>query len=383
MAEESSTKNFSYISIGRLIALFLQALFYLLFAKLLEPGLYGELNVALALAGTFATISRFGLGYSLQVSQSKKEYEVSDQIKTLFLVTTSAASLILIPIDVFAAILCFGSSLFLMYQQDLMGLRKYKNFMVSSILKSVLFFVIPILLYFALEIPGIVLGMAIASIIPSLSFFKDFKAKSFSGLKNRYKVLFQNSLIGISGLSVMVDKLLISYLYGFSTVGVYQFNLQVLTALQVLPGVLFLYLISEESTGATHGKINKLVILAAVGIAITVIVISPFLVDMFFPKYVEGVFGLQLMVLTIIPQSLGASFGAKLIARESTKIGYISLLNIGILLFLISVLGDSYGLVGLSLAVLISTSIAVILSYVLYRKLNTKNESNSFNADLL
>lgn len=382
MEPNNSTKNFSYIGIGRLIAIFLQALFYLLFAKLLDPDLYGELNVALALAGTFATISRFGLNYSLQVSQSKKEYEVSHQIKSLFLVTTSVASLILIPIDVFVAILCFGSSLFLMSQQDLMGLRKYKNFMAYSILKGVLFFVIPILLYFALEIPGIVLGMAIASIIPSVSFFKDFKAKSFSGLKNRSKVLFQNFLIDIYGLSVMVDKLLISYLYGFYIVGVYQFNLQVLTALQVLPGVLLSYLISEESTGATHGKITKLIVLATVGIAITVIVISPFIVDMFFPKYIEGVFGLQLMVLTIIPQSVGAAFGAKLIARESTKVGYVSLINIGSLLFLIAVFGGSYGFVGLSLAVLISTSIAVILSYVLYRKSNTKNEPNGFNTDL-
>jgi len=382
MDKNSSATNFSYIGIGRIVTIVLQALFYLLFAKLLDPALYGELNVALALAGTFATLSRFGLNYSLQVSQSKKEHEISQQIKTLFLVTTSVASLILIPIDVFIAILCFGSSLFLMSQQDLLGLRKYKNFMSYSILKSVLFFVIPILLYFALEIPGIVLGMAIASIIPSISFFKDFKIKSFSGIRNKSKVLFQNYLIDLSGLSVMIDKLLISYMYGLYSVGVYQFNLQILAALQVIPGVLFSYLISEVSTGETHGKITKLVVLATVGISITVIVISPFFVEMFFPKYIEGVFGLQLMVLTIIPQSIGASLGAKLVARESTKVGYVSLIIIGVLLLLIATLGGVYGFVGLSLAVLISTSIGVILYYVLSKKLKTKNEPNSFSSDL-
>jgi len=373
MAKENATKNFSYLGIGRVVALFLQALFYLLFASILEPELYGRLNVILALAGTFATLSRFGLGFTIQVFQSKKDSTSSNQIKTLFLVSTTAASLILLPIDIFAALLCFGMSLFIMYQQDLLGLKKYKKFMISSLVRSSLFFVIPILLYYAFEIPGIVLGMAIASIIPSIFFFKDLKIKPFFDLKNRYKVLFQNFLVDTSGLSVMIDKLLISYLYGFFIVGVYQFNLQVLMALQVLPGVLFSYLISEEATGATHKKISQLVFLASIGIVVAVIVVSPIFVEEFFPKYSEGILALQIIVLTIIPQAIGAKFSAKLIARESTKIGYVSLINIATLLVIIAIFGEIYGLVGLSIAVLISTSIGVIITYFLYRNLKKPN----------
>jgi len=215
MAQNSSAKNFSYVGIGRSISLFLQATFFLLFASLLDPEIYGQLNVILALAGTFATISRFGTGITLQVYQSKNESELADQVKTLFLVTTSAASLILLPIDAFAAVLCFCSSFVWMFLQNLLGLKKYKKFMIISILKSGLFFVIPILLYFVIEIPGIVLGIGIASLISSIPFIKDFKIKSFTSLKYRYKFLFQNFLVESSSLSILIDKLLISYLFGF------------------------------------------------------------------------------------------------------------------------------------------------------------------------
>lgn len=368
MKQNRASINFSYIGIGRFVSIFIQALFYLLFAKLLEPDIYGELNVILALAGTFATISRLGLAYTLQVYQSKKESELSDRVKTLFLLSTGAASVILLSIDVFAALLCFGMSLFIMYQQDLLGLLEYKKFMIISILRGGLFFIIPILLYFVLEIPGVVLGMAIASIIPGIPFFKNFKFKSFTNLKSRYRPIIQNFMVESSGLTVMLDKLLISSLFGFFIVGVYQFNLQIMLALQVLPGVLGSYLISEESRGEHHKKISYLVILCSVVVAILVIIFSSVLVNAFFPKYLEGVFSLQIMVLSIIPQTFASILIAKLLSKESTKVGFISLIHVGSLLALITVLGQFYGMEGLALAVLFSTIIYTVSLYWLYRK---------------
>jgi len=368
MKQNRASINFSYIGIGRFVSIFIQALFYLLFAKLLEPDIYGELNVILALAGTFAIISRLGLAYTLQVYQSKKESELSDRVKTLFLLSTGAASVILLSIDVFAALLCFGMSLFIMYQQDLLGLLEYKKFMIISILRGGLFFIIPILLYFVLEIPGVVLGMAIASIIPSIPFFKNFKFKSFTNLKSRYRPIIQNFMVESSGLTVMLDKLLISSLFGFFIVGVYQFNLQIMLALQVLPGVLGSYLISEESRGEHHKKISYLVILCSVVVAILVIIFSSVLVNAFFPKYLEGVFSLQIMVLSIIPQTFASILIAKLLSKESTKVGFVSLIHVGSLLALITVLGQFYGMEGLALAVLFSTIIYTVFLYWIYRK---------------
>lgn len=369
----TAAKNFSFIGIGKTVGLLVQGLFYLLFAALLEPESYGHLSVIIALAGTFATVSRFGLGYTLQVNQSKKKSELTDQVKTLFIILTGTAALILLTIDIFAAALCIGISFYLMNQQNLLGLHQYKKFMTNSLLRSGMFFVIPILLFYVFEIPGLVLGMAIASFVPSIPFFKDLKIKSFFDLKNCYRVLIQNFLVESSGLVTTLDKLLISYLFGLFTVGVYQFNLQILMVLQALPGVLFSYLISEEASGATHKKISFLVILVSFIMTGMTIVLSPIFVNEFFPKYSDGIFSLQIIVLAIIPQSIGSVFSAKLIARESTRIGFVSLINVGTILILIALLGEIYGLIGLSMAVLLSATINVILTYFLYRL--TKQQS--------
>ncbi len=369
MTQNNSAKNFSYIGIGRVSGIILQAIFYLLFASLLDPASYGELNIIIALAGTFAVVSRFGLNLSLQVYQAKKKSEIADQIKTLFVITTAIASLILLPIDVFAAVLCVGFSFFILNQRNLLGLLQYKKFMINNILKNILFLIIPIVLYFILEIPGIILGMAIASLIGTIPLFTDLKLRSFVGLRNYYKVLIQNYMFDLHLLSFMVDKLVISYLFGLFIVGIYQFNLQILLALGALPSILGSYLVSEESKGVIHNKISSLVILGSVVLAIIVIILSPFFVNEFFPKYSDGIVSLQIIVLTIIPQTISIFLSSKLIARESTKLGYISLIYLVSLIALISFLGNFYGLEGLSLAVLISTIMNTVFYYVLYHKL--------------
>ena len=48
MTLSNSFKNFSYIGVGRVTGIILQAIFYLIFAALLEPESYGELTYIIA-----------------------------------------------------------------------------------------------------------------------------------------------------------------------------------------------------------------------------------------------------------------------------------------------------------------------------------------------
>jgi len=165
----------------------------------------------------------------------------------------------------------------------------------------------------------------------------------------------------------MLDKLVIAHLFGLFIVGVYQFNLQIYFAFAMVPGVLGLYLISEESSGVGHKKLSNFVILTSVILVVAVIIVAPYFVNGFFPKYSDGILGLQVLILSIIPQSITVSFGAKLIARESKKIGLSAIVSIGTILVFILLLGEQYGLVGLSLAVLISNSSSSLFTYFLYK----------------
>jgi len=101
MDEKETIKEFSYVGIGRIATIVLQALFYLILAALIEPEFFGELNVIIALAGTFSIISLFGLNLSLQVYHAKNNSQISEGIITLFIITTTAASLILLVINHF------------------------------------------------------------------------------------------------------------------------------------------------------------------------------------------------------------------------------------------------------------------------------------------
>jgi len=369
MNQDSSTKQFSFVAIGRITTVAIQAILYLLFASLLDPIQYGELNVILALALTFSTISTLGLHFTLQVYRAKGNSNLSNQVVTLFVITSSMGALILLAIDPFAAILCIATSFFMINQANLLGLKKYKKFMIISILKSCLFLAIPILLYFLLEIPGIVLGMAISNFVGSIPFFKTIKIQNFSELKNQYKVITHNFGVAISGtLPFMVDKLLISYLFGFFIVGIYQFNLQIFIAMGVLPQILYSFLLSEESVGIRHRKISYLSVGTSILLALIAFSLTPVFVNEFFPKYSEGISSLQILVFSLIPQTIMSIYHAKLMSRESTTIGYSAIVQVGSFLFFITMLGEFLGLEGLALAVLFSLIINATFVYILFKR---------------
>jgi len=370
---ESTAKNFSYISIGRITAVSLQAIFFIVFASLLDPETYGELNLIIAIAGTVGTFSRFGLNQTLQIYRAKNNSVISDQINTLFVIATSIAAIILVLLNPWAAILCVAMSFFAMNLQNLLGMRMYKQFMYASILKSATFIVLPIVLYFLLQIPGIILGMAISHFIASIPYFKQIKIKPFPDLKHNYKTILNNFGVDSVGFSFLVDKLLIGHMFGVYFVGIYQFNLQIFMAFAVLPGILLSFLLTEESKGKSYRKLNSLVILTSIILAISVIVFAPLGVSEFFPKYDEGISSLQILILSIIPESFQAILNAKLMARESTNVGLSAIVRISVFLILIAVLGSMYGLIGLSFAVLISITINVLFLWFLFKNTSLKD----------
>jgi len=364
--------NFSYVALGRIIPMASQATFFLIFASLLEPNEYGIMGYLIALAGTFSAVSRFGFPQTVVVYQAKKETQKADQVNLFALIATSIASIILLFIDQVTAILCLGTSFFFMYQHNLLGEKKYKHYMKNAVLRAILTFSLPFPLYFAFGIPGIVLGIAVGYLISSLGYLKfiNFKVRSFNLLKQNYKVLINNFAVSANTTLVrQLDRILVAAVFGFVFVGVYVFIMQVLIAVEILPRALYLYLLSEESSGKKHQKITSLVVVASGLMAVAVIIFSPFVIEEFFPNYSDGIPALQILVISIIPGSIALILSAKMQAMESTKVGFSAVIRIGSLLILIGVLGSLYELIGFSIAVLISTSLNALFLYSLYLKI--------------
>jgi len=369
-------KNFSYVAIGRTVAAGLQGVFYLIFAILLSPDVYGQMSYFIAIAGTFSIISRFGLPFSATVALAKKNQKLANQLNVLLLITTGAASIVLLFINIFAAILCLGLSFFVMTQHSLLGTHEYKKFGWNVIIKSILIIIIPVSLYFVFDLPGIILGMALGNIFVSLNWLKSLKKQvfSFKDVKKSYKTLIHNFGLDSSlKLSRTVDKIVTVPLVGFAMTGIYQFNLQILFLMEILPNAIHAFLLSETSQVNKNKKTNYLAIISAGLLSLLVIILAPFVIELFFSKYQEGVLGLQIMAISLIPLTISAIFSARLQAMESTKIGYSAIVRIGSLLILIVFLAKPYGFLGLGLAVLISILLNTGFITLLYYKLEKRN----------
>ncbi|HLC24338.1 MAG TPA: oligosaccharide flippase family protein [Nitrosopumilaceae archaeon] len=380
---DNSTKNFSYITSGRIISSALLAIFYLIFAAILAPSDYGQMGYLIALSGTFSVVSRFGLPQTITIYLAKGNRQLSNQLTLLAVITTSAASIILAFIDEFSALLCIGLTLFFLFQHNLLGEKRYKDFMKDSILRSVLIFAIPFPLYLVLGVPGIILGMAIGNMTSGLWIAKylTLNVKSFKLIKNNLKVLVNNfGVDASSNLVRWVDRLLVGAVFGFLSLGIYHFNMQILYAIEILPRALYIFLLSEESSGKKHKKISYMVVLASSLIVIAVILFSPFVIENFFPNYTDGIMSLQIIIISLIPIAVSYIITAKMQAVESSKVGYSAIVRIGSLLILLSVLGNAYGLIGFSLSVLISSILNTIFLYFLYKYTKTRNdEVNQIN----
>ena len=366
----NTQRNFSYVLGGGIGATGLNASFYFIFAAILSPEDYGHLSYIIAIAGTASIISQFGFPHSITVYQSKGKSILSNQVNMLAVITSTLAALILLTISLHVALLSFSLSFFIMNQHNLLGFKKYKKFFWLGILKGILVVTLPILFYFIFDIPGVLLGMALSNILCSIPFFKilNFKIRSFNLIKPNFKFLLHNfSVQSSSGFAKFLDKLIIVPIFGFAYLGLYQFNLQILIALTILPAALHSFLLTEEASGNKHPKINFLIICFAILIVIISIFVSPILIDYIFPKYYEGIQSLQIMLVSLIPISISAIINPKLQAKESTKVGFPPIIRIGSLIAFIVIFSNYYGLIGLAMAVLLSSIFeAISLSIIFY-----------------
>ena len=315
MSFSENLKNLSYVSMGRIISAALQGAFYLIFAMILDPEVYGELSYLIALAGMASIISRFGIPNTVVVFTAQGKKLESDHMIIVSLILISISSIILFSINVFSGLLCLVLSMFVLDQHYFLGLKQYRKFMWFSIIKGLLLVSIPILLYFVWDISGILIGMIISHIVSSYSLFRKvhLKIPNFMIIKKNYQKIIHNFGIDVSlNLTRHIDKLVIVPLLGFYSAGIYQLNFQILIILEIIPLSVHSYLLAEESSGQKHTKIYLISIFISAILVLLIVITIPTIIENFLPKYSEGIFGMQVMTLALIPSSISVIFTAKL-----------------------------------------------------------------------
>jgi O-antigen/teichoic acid export membrane protein len=356
-----------YVASANLISSIIGAIFWLILASIVEVSIYGEVNYYIATASLAAAFSAFGLGISSITYTAKGEKTFLLEALMLILVTSSIASIIVafLLANIMLALIIIGFNIFLLTVADILGNKQYKRYPLFAITNRSMQLILSIALYYLIGLNGIIIGYAIPSLFLGSFILRRFKEAvkhiRFNIIRAKFKFIIHTYLFQISSsLLLFADKLILASLFGFETLGLYQLAFQLLMFLSIIPGSLMQYLLPQEASNVNRAFIKRLGLILSIALLIIFFLASPMLIDTFFPKYKDAIDAARIMAFGIIPMSINAITNARLLGRENSRIALFgSLAYIGSIIPLFIILGDTFGIFGLGLSVVLTLSIVL------------------------
>ena len=181
---------------------------------------------------------------------------------------------------------------------------------------------------------------------------------SFSALKPRAGFIVNNYAYStLGGLRANVDKLIIGPLLGFALLGNLALAMQFYIVLQIIPSLVFKYTLTHDASGIPNTKVKLWTMMFAIVSCIATLVLSPYIIPIFFPKFSEVVIAIQILSICIIPDTLANIFyTSKFLGQEKSK---NPLIATGIMVIItasgIIILGRIYGILGVSFSFVLAS----------------------------
>ena len=371
-------KDLISIASGNTFSTIISGIFWLALASIMTVEDYGNLNYILSIATIATIISLLGMPITIKTYLPKGEEVLHKQASLLVLI---ANTIIVIPLffltnNVYVVILFLGMSFFRMYIAEVLGRRTPKKFFFLKIGQAALVIPLSISLFYIMGVNGIILGYALSTLALSYGFFKHFKEIKFQFTNIRKKIRFviNSYFIHLTEEgSRHLDKLMIAPLFGLELLGLYQIGFHFLMLLTILPLSISQFLQPQEAAGIRGKKIVTSGIIISVVFAAAAYFLLPIVITNLFPNFVDAIQAAQITIFSIIPMTFNTILSSKFLGREYSKqtlIGFA--VRLSVFLVLLAVLGDSLGLIGLSLAIVISYIIQTIILVIMYRSLYNK-----------
>ncbi len=346
------------VSIANFFGAGILSVFWIFLASILEPDGYGEVSYLLAIANIVSVIAFLGAGQTLIVFIAKGA-NLQSGIYFISLCSGIITAIIVFFVlgSIEVSIYIIGYVIFGLVTHELLGLKHFKKYSLYFIIQRILMVCLAVIFYLFFGIEGIILGYAIAFLPYSFVIYKKFKKSKIDlkSLKPRLGFMLNNygrDLIKI--LSRYVDKLIIFPIFGATILGNYQLGFQVLMMLVIVPSIVYQYILPLESSGQNSKKLKKITVGISSILSFLVIIISPFVIPILFPKFSESVLIIQILSLASIPISVSFMYNSKFLAAEKSR--YV-IIGAGIFLSLqisgIVILGDIYGVSGIAISTLI------------------------------
>jgi O-antigen/teichoic acid export membrane protein len=372
-------KDLSFMGIANLIGNAISSVFWLVLASLMEAEQYGEINYFIAIASVASAISFLGAGNALMVFSAKEK-----KIESPILIVTTIASIIvsLVMFTLFSniaiSLYIIGYVIFNHLLYETLGKKLYPSYAKYYVIQRILLIVFAFGLYFLIGPIGVVLGYAFSFMPFIIKTYKKYRIskKEFSLLKE--KIPFMRDSYGHSMLSVLgtyADKLIVASLFGYSFLGNYQLSFQILMILTMISGIVFSYLLPQESSGRPHRKLWLITILIVLVSSILTIVLAPSVLPILMPKYVPAIDLIQIMSIAAVSMTITLRYTSKFLGNEKSKI-----VIIGKAIYLTShivgifSIGTGLGIQGVAISFVIASSIEAFYFVTINRILNNKNK---------
>ncbi|MEW6603511.1 MAG: hypothetical protein AB1351_02345 [Thermoproteota archaeon] len=379
----STEKGVLYLSVGTIVSNVGGALLWILLTNILIVADYGRVEYFVAIASLLASVGLISMNTMLLTYLPKNVERVKSQSNLLVLINglILAVGFFIFSNHFATTIFLFGQMLFTMSTSEILGRRRYKEYAIVIISYKILQIALSILLYYLLGVDGIIIGYGISSIVFSYRFFSAFRRIKFEfdELATRKQFVFFSFALSLAGtVNAVADKLVIAPLFGFTNLGFYQLGFQFSLFLGLIPNILFQYLLPNEAAGDKKSKLKQVGIILSLAITFTIFALAPIIVSNIFPKYVDAVDTVRIMILGAVPTVFSSVKLAKLLGEEKTlPVLLSSVIFAAFQIPLLVLLGNMFGTNGLALATVGGLSIQAGFLYLFDGKMKGKQSSLS------
>jgi len=364
--------SLSALGIADLGSALIGGVFWLVIATLIEPEEYGEINYLLSIVGISFSICLIGIRETIIVYTTKKNPITS----TIFVVTGISSLVGFVALSgIFSRIdisfLLIGFIINELCLGYVLGLRLYKKYSIYVLIQKILSFVLGIIFVIIFGYEGLIIALALSYVHFIIIYIKVIRLEKikFSLLKES-KFFLENYMMNISStFRSHLDKIILLPIVGYTIIGNYALALQVFAIMMIFPRLVFKYILPEDTEGNENSNLKIVTIIFGVVISLLVYFLSPIIIPVLFPKFLEVVEIIQIIGFAAIPSSINQIQTSKLLSKEKSRIVFISRLlgavtMISLLLILVPIMKE----IGIAIAFLASSIILCISLYVFKRK---------------
>ena len=376
------TKDVQHVGIGNIAGKVIVGIFWFYMATVLGSENYGQVIYLIALGSMGAAISMVGTSNTLIVYTAKK-VPIESALYSIALILGTAAAIVLyiFSSNIIVSIFVFGYIFYNLGVAQLLGNKLYKKYAIILIIQKILFVSLALLFYHIIGFEGVVLGFALSMLVFSYIVLKEFRDTKidFKILKPRFGFMINNYALTIEKvLNGQVDKLIIAPIFGFALLGNYALSIQFLSIMLIIPSIVFQYTLSQDATGNLSKKIKKVSIGSSIMVACLGIVLSPILIPIIFPDYVEAIQLIQIISFMVIPSSIILAYNSELLGKEKSRFVLIGQgISVSVYLVGLLTLGAIIGINGVAISLVLSSICQAVFYIIIIRHLKNQEELRS------